>query len=123
MNNRKNTTQILVISAMFAALACVATMIIKVPYPLNGYVNLGDSIVLLAGWMLPPAYGFMSAGIGSAMADVFSGYALYAPATFVIKGIMAVIANRLAKKSTVAGGRIAELTMVGGYLLFESFLY
>ena len=123
MNNRKNTTQILVISAMFAALACVATMIIKVPSPLNGYVNLGDSIVLLAGWMLPPAYGFMAAGIGSAMADVFSGYALYAPATFVIKGIMAVIANRLAKKSTVAGGIIAELAMVGGYLLFESFLY
>ena len=123
MNSRKNTTKILVISAMFAALACVATMIIKVPSPLNGYVNLGDSIVLLAGWMLPPAYGFMAAGIGSAMADVFSGYALYAPATFVIKGIMAVIANRLTKKSKLAGGIIAELAMVGGYLLFESFLY
>jgi uncharacterized membrane protein len=69
MNSRKNTTKILVISAMFAALTCVATMIIKVPSPLNGYVNLGDSIVLLAG------------------------------------------------------GIIAELAMVGGYLLFESFLY
>ena len=69
MNKGRNTTRSLVLSSMFAALVCVATMVIKVPSPLNGYVNLGDSLVLLAGWLLPPAYGFMAAGIGSAMAD------------------------------------------------------
>ena len=42
-----------VIAAMFAALACVATMVINIPIPATGgYINLGDCIVILSGWML-----------------------------------------------------------------------
>ncbi|MBQ9162421.1 MAG: ECF transporter S component, partial [Clostridia bacterium] len=44
----KNATQKIVISSLFAALICVATMLIKIPSPLKGYINLGDGIVLLA---------------------------------------------------------------------------
>ena len=36
----------LVLAAMFAALGCVATMVIQIPAP-AGYVNLGDAVVLL----------------------------------------------------------------------------
>lgn len=53
----KNATQKIVIAALLAALACVATMIIKIPSPLKGYLNLGDCVILLAGWMLNPVYG------------------------------------------------------------------
>ena len=88
----KTATQKIIVSSMLAALTCVATMIIKIPSPLHGYLNLGDGIVLLAGWMLSPMYGFLSAGLGSALADILSGYIAYAPATFMIKGLMAVIA-------------------------------
>ena len=128
----KNSSEKLVMAAMLAALTCVATMVIKIPSPLNGYINLGDCFVLLAGWALPASYGFLSAGIGSALADVFSGYATYAPATFIIKGVMAVVAGyifKIAKKpdNTVAmrviSGLAAEAVMVVGYLLFESMLY
>ena len=66
----KNATQKIVIAALLAALTCVATMIIKIPSPLKGYLNLGDCIVLLAGWMLSPVHGFLAAGLGSALADV-----------------------------------------------------
>ena len=90
-------TKKIVIAALFAALTCVATMIIKIPSPLKGYINLGDCMVLLAGWMLSPFYGFLAAGLGSALADVFSGYFTYAPATFIIKGLMALIAFFLYK--------------------------
>ena len=89
MNTR---TKKIVMAALMAALACVATMIIKIPSPLKGYLNLGDCIVLVSGWMLSPTYGFLAAGLGSALADVFSGYVTYAPATFVIKGVMALVA-------------------------------
>ena len=71
MNTR---TKKIVLAALMAALACVATMIIKIPSPLKGYLNLGDCIVLVSGWMLSPTYGFLAAGLGSALADVFSGY-------------------------------------------------
>ncbi len=125
-------TKKIVMAALMAALTCVATMIIKIPSPLNGYINLGDCIVLVAGWMLSPTYGFLAAGLGSALADVFSGYMTYAPATFVIKGLMALVAfygfKVLRKKfgnllSGILSGLAAELVMVLGYFVFEGFLY
>ena len=79
-------------AALFASLVCVATMIVKIPSPMKGYLNLGDCVVLLCGWLLSPLYGFLAAGLGSALADLFSGYIIYAPATFIIKGGMALIA-------------------------------
>lgn len=128
----KTTTQRIVISSMFAALICVATMIIKIPSPLNGYLNLGDGIVLLAAWVLPLPYGIAAAGIGSALADLLSGYVLYAPATFLIKALMAVAAYLLAKLlrkglgaalSHILSGIAAEAVMILGYFLFEGILY
>ena len=125
-------TKKLVMAALMAALACVATMIIKIPSPLKGYLNLGDCIVLVSGWMLSPTYGFLAAGLGSALADVFSGYVTYAPATFVIKGVMALVAfygfkllhNKLGDlPSRIVSGIVAEIVMILGYFVFEGFLY
>ncbi|MBP3448714.1 MAG: ECF transporter S component [Clostridia bacterium] len=126
------TTKRIVTASLLAALVCVATMIIKIPSPLKGYLNLGDCIVLLAGWSLSPFYGFLAAGIGSALADVFSGYIAYAPATFVIKGLMAIIAyfgfHLLHKRlgnflSRILSGTLSEIIMILGYFVFEGFLY
>lgn len=128
----KSSTQKLAVAALLAALTCVATMVIKIPSPLKGYINLGDCVVLTAGWALPPLYGFLAAGIGSALADVFSGYAIYAPATFLIKGLMALAAygiyKALNKKinspvSRIISGFIAEVIMILGYYVFEGFMY
>ncbi|MBE6778985.1 MAG: ECF transporter S component [Ruminococcaceae bacterium] len=125
-------TKRLVTAALLAALTCVATMVIKVPSPLKGYLNLGDGVVLLAGWMLSPATGFLAAGLGSALADGLSGYMVYAPATFVIKGLMALTAFYLCKllgrrwgdlPSRLLSGVVAEVLMVGGYYVFEGILY
>ena len=82
----------IVLTALIAALVYVATSIITIPSPLKGYLNLGDGFVLLCGFMLSPVYGFLAAGIGSALADLLLGYATYAPATFLIKGMMALVA-------------------------------
>ena len=88
----KNTTQKIVMAALFAALTCVATMVIKIPSPMKGYLNLGDCVVLTAGWMLSPTYGFLAAGLGSALADLILGYTVYSPVTFIVKGLMALVA-------------------------------
>ena len=128
----KTKTQKIVITSLLAALCCVATMIIKIPSPLKGYLNLGDCVVLVSGWLLPPVYGFLAAGLGSALADIFSGYVAYAPATFVIKGLMALVAyygfkiliNKTGNlPSRIVSGIVAETIMVSGYFVFEGFLY
>lgn len=128
----KTATQKIVISALFAALTCVATMVIKIPSPLNGYINIGDGIVLLSAWTLSPVYGILAAGIGSALADLLSGYIAYAPATFAIKALMALVAyagyaclaaklNRTVSRLFV--GVLAETVMILGYFVFEGILY
>lgn len=125
-------TKKLVVAALMAAVTCVFTMVVKIPSPMKGYLNLGDCAVLAAGFLLSPAHGFLAAGLGSALADAFSGYFLYAPATFLIKGGMALIAcfvfRGLFEKTgklfaRIVGGVLAETWMVVGYLLFESVLY
>lgn len=129
---KNNVTKKIVTASILAALVCVATMIIKIPSPFKGYINLGDGIVLISGWLLSPAYGFLAAGIGSGLADILSGYVLYAPVTFIVKGVMALVAywgfSLLHKKlgtqfSRIISGVLSEICMVLGYFVFEAILY
>ncbi|MFX1300502.1 MAG: ECF transporter S component [Promethearchaeota archaeon] len=77
--------------AVLTALTAVLTIIIEIPVPATqGYINLGDVGVLLAGLLLGP-FGGLAGGLGSALADVALGYYLYAPITFVVKGIEGTI--------------------------------
>ena len=118
----------LVLAALFAALSCVMTMVVQVPAP-TGYANLGDCAVLLGAWVLGPLWGGAAAGVGTMLADVLNGWASYAPATFVIKFLMAAVAALVfrAMKSRghkslgmVLGAVAAETIMVGGYFVYES---
>ena len=124
--------QKMVLAALFAALTYVATNIIHIPTPAtNGYINLGDCMVLLGAFLLGPVWGAAAGGIGSMLADVLLGYFSYAPGTLVIKGLMAVAAAlifRAAREKTgltaasVLGGITAECIMVLGYFAYESTL-
>ena len=131
---KSNKIKTIVYCAMFCALCFVATLLIIIPLP-NGYVNAGDVFVLLSGWCLGYV-GIVSASIGSALADIISGYAFYAPATFVIKGLVALVCYVLYKatKKVIKNDKfdiasrcisavIGELVMVAGYFAFESVLY
>lgn len=129
---KKINLQSLALSGLFAALVCVATMIIHIPTPTKGYVNLGDGVVNVCAWVLGPIYAPTAAGIGSALADIFSGYPVYAPATFVIKALMAAVAYfvfYILKKhfnpitAYVVSSIASEIIMCVGYFLFEGFIY
>ena len=127
---KRNSIQKLVISALLAAMTCVATMIIKIPIQATGgYINLGDGVAIISGIIMGPVYGAAAAGIGSALADIFSGYAVYAAATFVIKAAMAALAGIIVKNvckarfpKVLLAGALSELVMVGGYLVFEALI-
>lgn len=116
-------------AALFAALTTVMTMVIRIPSPMGGYVNLGDCAVLLSAWILGPVYGSAAAGIGSMLADLI-GYPLYAPGTLVIKTAMAAAAALLFQQfqsrkapmlvSMTVSGIVCEMIMVIGYLLYEA---
>lgn len=126
----KNIKQ-LVIAAMFCSLCLLMTLVIQIPSPMNGYVHLGDCIVLLSGFLLPSLNGAFAAGIGSALADVFSGYTHYALATFIIKFLMSITAHGIyhalqeKTKNTLSlllSSVIATCIMVCGYFFFDAVL-
>ena len=118
----------MVTAAVLAALSCVATMVVQIPSPMNGYVNLGDCFVLLSGWLLGPWWGAAAGGIGSMLADLLLGYGHYAPGTLIIKGAMALVAALVFKafrKNTAGaliGGVAAEVVMVAGYFGYAALL-
>lgn len=121
-------------TALFAALACVATMSIRIPTPgTGGYIHPGDAIVILSGVILGPVYGFLAAGIGSALSDLIGGYFVYVPITFVIKGLVALVSGLIYQKMCHSGknrylavilGGVTDIVFVaGGYFICELFLY
>ena len=114
---------------MFCAVVFTATWI-SVPAPAIGNVNLGDAAILLSAWMLGGPWAAVAAGLGAALADLVSGYAVYAPATFLIKALMVVAVIGMGKLGVrtkgserlfrILGAVAAELVMITGYLLYEA---
>ena len=125
----------IIMTALFAALACVATMSIRIPTPgTGGYIHPGDAIVILAGIILGPVYGMLAGGIGSALSDLIGGYFVYVPITLVIKGLVALVSGliyqKMCRSPTVRTlrrsylGGITDIVFVaGGYFICEFFLY
>ena len=118
-------------AAVMIALICVLTLAVRIPTPSKGYLNLGDCAVLLSGWLLGPIWGAAAGGVGSALADIFAGYPIYAPGTLLIKAVMAAavalvprlfrrIGKRRSPAGWLAGAVFAEAFMVAGYWLYEA---
>jgi len=121
------------ITSIFAALTCVLTMLISIPIPATqGYINIGDVGVMLTALIFGPVIGSLGGGIGSALADIFLGYPLWAPATFIVKGLEGLIVGLIANPrkvrtyfnvfdiiAVIFGG----LFMVFGYFIVEFFVF
>ena len=122
------STKKLTMAAIFASLTCVATMYLHIDTP-RGYMNLGDTLILIGALFLDPVSSLLSAGIGSALADLILGYAMYAPATFVIKAAMGFLASFMAikfkKKIPVVllAYFLSELIMIVLYTIYDMVLY
>ncbi len=114
------------------ALTCLITLFVRVPLPSRGYFNVGDVAVvfggLVLGFMNPRqgiVWAFGAAGIGSALADVFGGFAIFAPLTLVAKGAEGALAAFAATKTgslqyIVLG--VGGLAMIGAYFLGETLM-
>ena len=89
MMEKEKKLRNMVYTGLFAALICLTTaFILHIPVG-NGYIHLGDSFIYLAACMLPMPYGILAAAIGGSMADLLSGYAIYAIPTAIIKSMLA----------------------------------
>lgn len=104
-----------------AALTFISTSILAFPIAFtNGYIHLGDGLVLSCGVVLGKKYGALAAGIGSALADIYLGYASWALPTFIIKATMAYLVGYIYEDLTNKG---KVYRLVGGFtLLWVAFM-
>lgn len=123
------------VGAMFAALITVATAFIKIPAP-SGYAHAGDSFVMLAACALPAPVSFIAAAVGGAMADLLSGYAVWALPTAIIKALVVLPFfavrillskknkdDRLLRPVMAIPVLLAAAITVGGYFAASVLLY
>ena len=89
-SEKSDNTLIFVTTAMMTAMVMIATTFFKVPNAM-GYIHLGDGFVLLAAIILPKKYACFAGGVGAGLADIYGGYAVWAPWTLVIKIVMVLI--------------------------------
>jgi len=116
----------IVFSGIFIGLVTLVTMIFIVPVGSVGYFNLGDVVIMLIALVVNPVQAMFIGGIGSFLADMLSGYAVYAPFTLVIKGLEGLIIAYLFRKmkrqhawlALLAGG----LVITVGYPLADMWI-
>jgi uncharacterized membrane protein len=118
----------LALSAVFAAVVCAATLIIRIPVPAtSGYINLGDSMIFVSALLFGSRIGGVAGGVGSALADILGGYGSWAPFTLIIKGAEGYITGKLAKFGNILSSIVAVIVggciMIAGYFIVESVLY
>ncbi len=97
---------VLTMAAIMAALCFVAFTFFRIDIYLPGSVektafHLGNTFVVLAALLLGGIWGGLAGAVGLTIADFLSGYALYAPTTFLLKLciglITGLVAHRLLK--------------------------
>ena len=121
------------VTAILAALICVATMIVQIPIPATGgYANLGDGIILISSFLLPVGCSITAAALGSALADLLLGYVAFIPGTLMIKSFMAFLSwlvlrsfhqietDRKAIYAMIFSGIASEVFMVIAYFGYEA---
>lgn len=132
---KHNKVYLLTATALFTALVAVSTSVIKIPAG-NGYTHFGDSMIYLAACILPAPCSVFAASAGAVLADVFSGYAIYAPATAIIKALnalpfilMRIYLKRKNKDDKILSWQIClmlvptTLVTIFGYLIAEYFMF
>ena len=64
--------------AIMTAVTTVLTMLVKIPTPIRGYLNLSDTMIYFSAYAFGPWVGGIIGGLGPALSDLISGYPQWA---------------------------------------------
>ena len=107
---------------MMTAMVMIATTFFKIPNAM-GYIHLGDGFVLLAAIILQKKYACFAGGVGVGLADIYGGYAVWAPWTLVIKIVMVLIVQLFFDFLTKRASNGKHIAKIAGIPFAELFAY
>ena len=117
-NNDKLALKISLV-AVLTAIVVVFTLIVRIPTS-RGYLNLCDVAIFFTAFTFGPGVAFIVAGLGTAIADIVSGYAQWAIVSFIVHGseglVVAIIVHKAKKPfRKILGAVIGVLIVAIGY--------
>ena len=123
MDGRKTALRIAVV-AIFTAVVAVFTIAVRIPTPTTGgYISLCDAAVTFTALAFGPLTGLLAGGLGTAFADLIGGYPQWAPISFAVHGLEALLIGLIVKGEgtllirKILGVVIAAVTVSFGYFL------
>ncbi|MEL7623107.1 MAG: ECF transporter S component [Clostridiales bacterium] len=129
----QSTLKMLVINGLAIALVLVTAMFIHIRVPIagvGGMIHLGDLPLFIFALLYGKRTGALAGAFGLALFDLFSGWTLWAPFSFVIAGAVGFTVGYFAEKnlenrlgSYALSIFAANLITIGGYYLVEGILY
>lgn len=128
---KKTNIYNLTICAIATALVCVFTAFVTIRLPIGGeggLIHLGNIPLLLFAIICGKKIGMICGGVGMALFDVLSGWAIWAPFTLVIVGAMGYVMGVFGHKkptyfNVTIGILFAILIKVLGYYIAELIIY
>lgn len=125
--------KMLVINGLAIALVLVTAMFIHIRIPIagvGGMIHLGDLPLFIFSLLYGRRTGALAGALGLALFDLFSGWTLWAPFSFVIAGAMGFTVGYFAEKNPQSRLApyafsifLANLITIGGYYIVEGILY
>lgn len=131
----KPRTLDLVVTAMLIALVFVATLLLNIKLPITangGLVHLGTGMLFVIAIVFGPKKGAIAAAVGMGLFDLFSGWTLWAPFTFLTRGLQGYIVGKIAWSKGRNGHSssfnllamiLSVPFMLGGYYICETVLF
>lgn len=114
------------LTGILTALIFVFTAFLHIPF-FSGYVHLGDGFLFLAASLLPTPYAIFAGAVGAGLSDALTGFAIWAPASLVIKAVTTLFFTSQAKNIIMKRNLLAlipsTLLCIGGYFLYEVLIY
>jgi uncharacterized membrane protein len=111
----------LAVTAVMAAIIFVLTRLVQVPTPAKGYIHLGDAGVFFGALAFGPWIGAVAGGLGTALADITSGYPQWAVFTLLIHGAQGWVVGWTSERWAGVKGVIASV-VVGAAIVVVGYL-
>ncbi len=113
------------LSGIFAALVFVFTAYLHIPSH-TGYTHVGDGFIYVAACLLPLPYAVFVGAVGALLADLLTGFAIWAPGSVIIKAAAVFFFSCKGKRILTLRNALALLPAcllcIGGYYLYESLI-
>lgn len=125
----------LILTSMLIALVFVATMLLNIKLPISangGLIHLGTAMLFIASILFGPKKGAIAGAVGMGLFDLVAGWTLWAPITFLTRGLQGYIIGKIAWSNGRKGNHfgfnlfaiiVSTPPMLAGYYIGEAIIF